>query len=315
MTALRRAIDDYLALRRRLGSALHEATRVLHLFACFAEQEGASHVTTDLARRWATHFPNLSPVSVHTRFQIVRRFAEWRHVTDPLTEIPPIDLLPARYHRKPPSLYQDVDIDRLLEAARHLPSPMGLRGLTHATMWGLLAVTGLRISEALALDDADVQRRDAQLMIRRSKCGKSRLVPLHASTLAALTAYAHRRDRVLPRRTTPAFFVSEQGVRVTVCVADYTFARISGQIGLRPPVHGHRLGHGPRLHDLRHRFAIRTLVHWYRAGLDVDPLLPLLATYLGHVHVHETYWYLEAVPELLALATERLVDGRKAVTP
>ena len=232
MTALRRAIDDYLALRRRLGSALHEATRVLHLFARFAEQEGASRVTTDLARRWATHFPNLSPVSVHTRFQIVRRFAEWRHVTDPLTEIPPIDLLPARYHRKPPSLYQDADIDRLLEAARHLPSPMGLRGLTFSTVLGLLVVTGLRISEALALDDADVQRRDAQLMIRRSKCGKSRLVPLQASTLAALTAYAHRRDRVLPRRTTPAFFVSEQGVRLTVFVADYTFARISGQIGL-----------------------------------------------------------------------------------
>ena len=315
MTALRLAIDDYVALRQRLGSALHEAARVLHLFADFAEGEGATRVTTDLARRWATDVPHRSPVSVNTRFQIVRRFAEWRHVTDPRTEIPPIDLLPARYHRKPPSLYQNADIDRLLAAARHLPSPMGLRGLTHATLWGLLVVTGLRISEALALDDADVQRRDAQLMIRRSKCGKSRLVPLHASTLGALTAYAHRRDRVLPRRTTPAFFVSEQGVRITVGVADYTFARVSGQIGLRPPVHGHRLGHGPRLHDLRHRFAIRTLVHWYRAGLDVDPLLPLLATYLGHVHVQETYWYLEAVPELLALATERLIDGRTEVAP
>ena len=120
---------------------------------------------------------------------------------------------------------------------------------------------------------------------------------------------------MLPRRTTPAFFVSEQGVRLTVSVADYTFARVSGQIGLRPPVHGHRLGHGPRLHDLRHRFAIRTLVHWYQTGLDVDPLLPLLATYLGHVHVQETYWYLEAVPELLALATERLIDGRTEVAP
>ena len=315
MTALRLAIDDYVALRRRLGSALHDAARVLHLFADFADGEGATRVTTELARRWATDVPHRSPVSVNTRFQIVRRFAEWRHVTDPLTEIPPIDLLPARYHRKPPSLYQDTDIDRLLAAARHLPSPMGLRGLTHATMWGLLVVTGLRISEALALDDADVQRRDAQLMIRRSKCGKSRLVPLHASTLVALTTYAHRRDRVLPRRTTPAFFVSEQGVRLTVSVADYTFARISGQIGLRPPVHGHRLGHGPRLHDLRHRFAIRTLVHWYQTGLDVDPLLPLLATYLGHVHVQETYWYLEAVPELLALATDRLIDGRTEVRP
>lgn len=315
MTALRLAIEDYLALRRRLGGALHEAARVLRLFAAFAEREGAARVTTDLARRWATHVPDISPVTVNTRFQIVRRFAEWRQVTDPLTEIPPIDLLPARYRRKPPSLYQDADIDRLLAAARQLPSPMGLRGLTYATLFGLLMVTGLRISEALGLDDADVQCRDTQLLIRRSKCGKSRLVPLHASTMVALTAYAHRRDRLVPRRTTTAFFVSEQGVRITVFAADYTFARISGQIGLRAPVHGHRLGHGPRLHDLRHRFAIRTLVHWYRAGLDVDPLLPLLATYLGHVHVHETYWYLQAVPELLALATERLADGRKEVAP
>ena len=315
MTDLRRAIDDYLALRRRLGSALHEATRVLHLFARFAEQEGASRVTTDLARRWATHFPNLSPVSVHTRFQIVRRFAEWRHVTDPLTEIPPIDLLPARYHRKPPSLYQDADIDRLLEAARQLPSPMGLRGLTYATLFGLLAVTGLRISEALALDDADVQRTEARLTIRRSKFGKSRLTPLHASTIERLAVYARTRDRVFPRRLSPAVFLSEQGTRVTIWAAEYTFAKVSGQIGLRPPIHGHRHGHGPRLHDLRHRFAIRTLVRWYRAGLDVDPLLPLLATYLGHVHVHETYWYLEAVPELLALATERLSNGRQEVAP
>ena len=132
MTALRLAIDDYVALRRRLGSALHEAARVLHLFADFAEGEGATRVTTDLARRWATDVPHRSPVSVNTRFQIVRRFAEWRQVTDPRTEIPPIDLLPARYHRKPPSLYRDADIDRLLDAAHHLPSPMRLRGLTHA---------------------------------------------------------------------------------------------------------------------------------------------------------------------------------------
>jgi integrase len=252
---------------------------------------------------------------VNTRFQIVRRFAEWRHVTDPLTEIPPIDLLPARYHRKPPSLYQDADIDRLLEAARQLPSPMGLRGLTYATLFGLLAVTGLRISEALALDDADVQRTEAQLTIRRSKFGKSRLIPLHASTIERLAVYARTRNHVFPRRVSPAVFLSEQGTRVTIWAAEYTFAKVSGQIGLRPPIHGHRHGHGPRLHDLRHRFAIRTLVRWYRAGLDVDPLLPLLATYLGHVHVHETYWYLEAVPELLALATERLIDGRTEVAP
>jgi integrase len=315
MTALRAAIDEYMMLRRRLGTRLHDAGRLLHRFADFAEHEGAERVTTDLARRWATHIPTVSPVGVRCRYQVVRRFAEWRQVIDPLTEVPPADLLPARYRRKPPHLFQDADLQRLLEAARRLPSATQLRGWTFSTLLGLLMVTGLRISEALALDDADIDHVEARLLIRRGKFGKSRLIPVHASTLGALTAYAQARDRVLPRRSTPAFFVSEQGVRITLSVADYTFARLSGQIGLRPPVHGHRFGHGPRLHDLRHRFAIRTLVNWYRAGLDVDPLLPVLATYLGHVHVQETYWYLEAVPELLALAAERRTDRRTEVTP
>jgi integrase len=294
---------------------LHEAGRLLHRFADFAEHEGAERVTTELARRWATHVPTVSPVGMRCRYQVVRRFAEWRQVVDPLTEVPPADLLPARYRRKPPRQFQNADLQRLLEAARRLPSRKQLRGVTFSTLFGLLMVTGLRISEALALDDVDIHHAEARLLIRRGKFGKARLIPVHASTLGALTTYAKVRNRVLPRRSTPAFFVSEQGVRITLFVADYTFARLSGQIGLRPPVHGHRLGHGPRLHDLRHRFAIQTLVGWYRAGLNVDPLLPVLATYLGHVHVQETYWYLEAVPELMALAAERAIASHTEVTP
>jgi integrase len=178
-------------------------------------------------------------------------------------------------------------------------------------LFGLLAVAGLRSSEVVGLDDRDLDRREATLRIRRTKFGKSRLVPLHASTMDALTSYQAIRNRVVPHRHPDAVFVSERGVRITQNAAEYTFARVSAQIGLRRPFRGHRLGHGPRLHDLRHRFAIRTLVDGYRDGRPVDPLLPVLATYLGHVHVHDTYWYLEAVPELLQLATERLVDGDK----
>jgi integrase len=308
MSALRDGIEDYLALRRRLGVTLRDDARALRAFAAFAEHEGASRVTTDLALRWATQSRGKELATAGTRLRMVRGFARWRHVSDPQTEVPSEDLLPARYHRKPPRLYSDEEITRLLQAARHLPSPAGLRGLTYFTLFGLLVVTGLRISEAVALEITDVDLDDAVLTIRRAKFGKSRLVPLHRSAVDAVSAYAATRDQCVPRRITRAFFVSDQGVPITPDAARYTFARLSGQIGLRPPVRRHHYGHGPRLHDLRHRFAVRTLVDWYRAGDDVERRLPYLATYLGHVHVNETYWYLEAVPELLDLATQRVLD-------
>lgn len=316
MTPLRRAVDDYLALRRQLGVTLHEAGRVLRTFATYAQQEGVEYVTTALVLDWASELTHVSSATLNGRVQIIRRFAQWRQLTDARTEIPAVDLLPGRYRRHPPCLYREEDIPRLLVTARNLPSANGLRGRTYATLFGLLVVSGLRSSEVVALDDADLVRDEATLLIRRTKFGKSRLVPVHGSTMAALTAYQTIRDRVVRHRRTEALFVAEDGVRITQGSAEYTFARVSAQIGLRPPFRAHRLGRGfPRLHDLRHRFAIRTLVDWYRAGLTVDPLLPVLATYLGHVHVHDTYWYLEAVPELLQLATERLVDADKAVAP
>jgi integrase len=313
MTALHQAVHDYLALRRRLGVRLHQAGRVLDAFATYAEREGAAHVTTDLVLRWAARCPGVSSATLHDRVQMIRRFAQWRQLTDPDTDVPRAHLVPGRYRRHPPRLYRDEDIPRLLTTARRLPSPKGLRGQTYATVFGLLVVTGLRSSEVVALDDADLDRRESTLQIRCTKFGKSRLIPVHASTMTILTSYQRIRDHVIRHRPTNALFVSELGVRVTQRRAEYTFARVSAEIGLRPRFRGHRLGRGfPRLHDLRHRFAIRTLVGWYHAGLAVDPWLPVLATYLGHVHVHDTYWYLEAVPELLQLATERLVDAETA---
>jgi integrase len=315
MSALRAAIERYLALRQRLGYTLRDVASGLRAFAAFAEHEGACRVTTDLALRWATRSTGREAATVGTRLQMVRGFARWRSATDPHTDVPPPGLLPTRYHRKPPYLYTDEQIGQLLHATRHLRSPTGLRGLTYATLFGLLVATGLRIAEAVGLDEVDVNLADAILTIRRTKFGKSRLVPLHASTVAALTAYARTRNRLMRRRLTDAFFVSERGGRISHETARYTFARVSGQIGLRAPVRGHHYGHGPRLHDLRHRFAACTLVDWYRAGVNVEQRLPYLATYLGHVHVNDTYWYLEAVPELLALATQRLVDGGKELAP
>lgn len=311
MSALREHVEEYLALRRSLGADLRGVASGLRAFAAFAEHEGATHVTVAVALRWAQQSTGKEPATVAARLHLVRGFARWQRATEPRTEVPPPDLLPARYRRKPPHLYSDAEVDRLLQAARHLPSPAGLRGRTYATLFGLLAVTGMRVREAVALARADVDLAEGVLTIRRMKFRKARLVPVHASTRAVLADYAAHRDRLLPRRATEAFFVAETGACVTHWIARDTFAKVSGQIGLRPPVRGHRYGHGPRLHDLRHRFAARTLVDWYRTGRDVERELPRLATYLGHVHVHETYWYLEAVPELLALATQRLLDGGK----
>ena len=316
MTPLRRAVDDYLALRRQLGVTLHETGRVLTAFAAYAARERADHVTTALVLRWTSSLPTVTPATVNGRVQMIRRFAQWRQLTDARTDVPPADLLPGRYRRRPPRLYREEDIPQLLAAARRLPSVKGLRGRTYETLFALLAVTGLRSSEVVALDDGDLDHRQATLLVRRTKFGKTRLVPVHASTMEALATYQTFRDRVVRQRLDDALFVCERGVRITQGAAEYTFARVSAEIGVRPRFRAHRLGRGfPRLHDLRHRFAIRTLVNGYRGGGAVDPLLPVLATYLGHVHVHDTYWYLEAVPELLQLATERLTDAGKTGEP
>lgn len=306
MSALRDALAEYLATRRSLGFKLRDAAGYLNDFVALAEAEGTSHITTELALRWAKQPATAQPAHWAGRLRIVRGFATWRSASDPQTEVPPAGLLPHRYRRQPPHIYSDDEIERLVQTAAQLPSSNGLRASTYSTCFGLLAVTGMRISEALQLDRPDVDLQEGILTIRQTKFGKSRLLPLHPSTRDALDAYAKQRDSILPKLSTPAFFVSDRGTRITQWIARYTFAKVSRQIGLRAPAGGQRHGRGPRLHDMRHRFAARTLIDWYRAGVDVEREIPKLATYLGHVHVNDTYWYIEGVPELLQLATERL---------
>jgi integrase len=290
MSELRESVEEYLAIRRSLGFRLITVAYDLYNFVDFAEGEGASYITTELALRWAQLSTEAQPATRAARLASVRRFAAWRSATDPRTQVPPEGLLPHRYRRTRPYIYSDDEIGRIVLTAGELDSPKGLRARTYATIFGLLAVTGMRVSEALSLDRRDVDLEARVLTIRRTKFGKTRLVPVHPSTRDALRAYGQQ--------------------RITGGAARYTFAKVSREIGLRAPVEvkGRYHGHGPRLHDMRHRFAVRTLIDWYRAGLDVEREIPQLATYLGHVHVHDTYWYLEAVPELLALATERLLD-------
>ena len=313
MNTLREAVQQYLSLRRSLGFKLINVGSILESFVAFAEGEAASHITTDLTLRWIDLSTAKESATLSYRFNIVRRFAIWRSAADMRTQVPPKNLMPYRYQRKPPYIYSDEEIERLVGTARKLPSPKGLRGSTYATLFGLIAVTGIRISEAVSLDEQDVNLEESVLSVRKSKFGKSRIVPVHVSTRDALSNYAQNRDRVLPRLQSDAFFVSDRGTRITHWAARDNFAVVSRQIGIRKKIKGKRVGCGPRLHDMRHRFAARTLVDWYRAGINIEHEIHKLSTYLGHAHVNDTYWYLEAVPELLELATQRLMQERKGV--
>ena len=302
MSELRKALEEYLTIRRALGYKLRLLGAALHHFVSFLERRKATVITIDLALCWARQPEEAMPAQWANRLGMVRRFAQYRSATDPRTEIPPQGLLPDRYRRTAPYTYRDNEIAELLKAAAKLPSPTGLRPQTYSTLLGLLTVTGMRISEAIGLDTDDVDWSQGVLTIRQTKFGKSRLVPVHPSTQRILRHFAQCRDRLYPKPRSPGFFVSERGDRLTDWTMRWTFIRLSRQIGLRGPSDRR----GPRLHDLRHRFAIETLLKWYREGVDVERHIPELTTYLGHGHVTDTYWYLTATPELLRLAAMRL---------
>lgn len=315
MSSLHDAVEEYLAVRRALGYQIPTAATQLRGFAAYLEHNAADFVTIPLALRWAQQSPSAQPATWADRLGVVRRFAAWRSLTDPRTQVPPRGLLPHRRRRKPPYIYNDNEIERIVAQAARLPSVRGLRGATFATLFGLLAASGLRLGEALALDLADVDLENGILAVRKGKFGKSRFVPLHESVRRVLVRYAVTRDQLLPQRSVEAFFVTERGTHIRHAMAEWTFAKVSAAIGLRAPAPPACTGRGPRLHDMRHRFAAARLLAWYRTGADVERELPKLATYLGHVHVRHSYWYLEAVPELLQLATERLIDRGKGGAP
>lgn len=309
MNAIRDALVQYVAVRRALGASFYEPSLALDHFVDLLEQEGAEFITIDLALRWAMAPKLVERATWGRRLSQIRGFAKWMVAIDSRTEIPPTGLLSARRRRKPPHIYTDQEVGQLMAQAARLRSRTGMRALTYSTLIGLLAATGLRPSEAMGLDRSDVDLVNGILSIRESKFGKSRFVPIEESTRAALERYAHSRDRLCPATASEAFLVGERCKRLNACSARKMFVRMSRAIGLREAAPGKRDGHGPRLQDFRHSFATGKMVEWYRAGLDVTRELPKLSTYLGHVDVSLTYWYVEAVPELLELAATYL--GRK----
>jgi integrase/recombinase XerD len=304
MSTWHKAVEDYVNMRRSLGFKLREAMAILQNFATFLQDNDASHITIALALRWAQQNPAARPVEWAKRLSFVRGFARHWSAQDPATEIPPWRLLPHAAVRPRPYIYSDDEVQRLLTAAQQLPATGGLRGPTYHCLFGLLCVTGLRISEAINLQPEDVDLAEGILTIRGTKFGKFRLVPIHRSTQKVLSDYAARRDLCLAGQPARHFFVSQRGYRLHGADVRRTFYDLSRRTGLRDP----SASHGPRLRDFRHRFAIRTLVHWYSSGEDVESRLPILSTYLGHVHLADTYWYLTACPELMGLVVKRLEE-------
>jgi integrase len=235
---------------------------------------------------------------------MVRQFARWLNAIEPRHQVPPRRLLDVRHRRGKPHIYSDEEITRLMAEAGRLKSSTGMKALALETLIGLLAATGLRPGEAAALEIGDVNLDVQVLVIRESKFGKSRQVPIHPSTATALKRYARHRDRIFRNRDNSFFFVSDRGAPLELGAVRRWFCKASRACGLRKKQERHRCGRGPRLQDLRHTFATRRLVEWYKNGSNVAVQMPKLATYLGHSSVACTYWYIEAVPELLELATE-----------
>jgi integrase len=299
-TWLRAALVDYLALRRALGFALRRDEKLLAQFLTYLEEHGKDTVTVADALAWASLPTGASPAWLGFRMSVVRGFTGYLHTLDANVQVPPRGLLPGTSRRAVPYLYSDADIAALMAQTRRLRTP--LRAATIATLIGLLSVTGLRIGEAIGLDEADFDVRAGLLRVRHAKGGTQRLVPLHPTTLEALAAYRRHRDHVFGQPVSAALFVSTSGQRLNYVNVCATFTTLVRRAGLTPRPAPCR----PRLHDLRHSFAVHTLLDWYRDRADIASRLPLLSTYLGHVDPKQTYWYLHAAPELMAEAAHRL---------
>jgi len=301
MIALRQAAHDYLAMRRALGYKLTEHGRVLPQFVEFLEQREAQLITTALALQFAMQPAQASVVWWHQRLAIVRGFAVYMQAFDARHDVPPINLLPAKFRRAIPYLFSEAEIEALMQAARAMRP--ALRAATCEALIGLLMVTGMRVSEACALDRGDIELGEGRLTVRQGKNGRSREIPLHPSTVIALDTYVRARDQLCPHPKDPAaFFLSSWGGRLSRHHAWKWFDQLRRATGLDRET----LGRQARLHDVRHSFVLRTLLGWYHEGADIEAQLPLLSTVLGHVHPADTFWYFEGTPELLACAAERL---------
>jgi integrase/recombinase XerD len=297
-TAMSGHVADYLRLRRALGFKLEREGQWLHQFAAYLQATGQTTLTSAAALAWAAQPAPAQSNQPAARLGVLRRFAVYLHTIDPTTEVPPLGVFPRRRHRPTPYLWSPAEIARLLDGARALRSP--LRAATHETLFGLLAATGMRLGEAIGLDRGDVDLHTGVVTIREAKLDRERFVPLHPSATAALRRYTVERDRLCPNPGCGRFFVSGTGTALDRSGVGKTFRRITTTAGIRTAtVH-------PRIHDLRHSLAVRTLIEWHPCGVNIDERIAALSAYLGHISPADTYWYLSASPELMQLAAQRL---------
>lgn len=307
MKTLEKRLKQYLSLRRSMGFKLDGVDGLLGSFLAFMRERGSGSITSSLALEWATQPTTCTPRRWAVRLCYVRHFAEFLIAFDQRTEIPSCDLLPyPATHRNPPYLFSPAEIARLIKGAARLRSRRGLLGSTYATLFGLLAVTGMRVGEAVKLDLADLDLARLLLHVRHAKFGKSRWVPIHSTTRKALLVYKEKRDRLYPNAG-PHFFVTERGCRITVGTVNPVLRQLCDQVGIEPA--GRRIS----VHAFRHCFAIRTITNWYQDDEDAERRLPELSTFLGHNNPANTYWYLSAIPELLAAVTARLDRGNRRI--
>ncbi len=305
MKTLEKRLKQYLDLRRSMGFKLDKADNILESFVAFMREKGAGVITSALALEWATQLATSTPGAQARRLCYVRHFTEFISAFEPRTEVLSCDLLPyPAAHRNPPYLFSSDEIARLLKATERLRSRRGLPETTYATLFGLLVVTGMRVGEAVKLDLADLDFERLLLHVRNTKFGKSRWVPIHSTTRKALLVYKEERDRLYPHAG-PHFFVTERGRRIKVGSVNPVLRKLCEVAEIEPG--GRRIS----VHAFRHCFAIRTITNWYQNDEDAERRLPELSTFLGHNNPANTYWYLSAIPELLAAVTARLDRGNR----
>jgi integrase/recombinase XerD len=302
MNSLRKFLEEYLAMRRGLGFKLRNTARALEEFIHFMEERRAAHITLPLSIEWAQQPKNAQPDTWAMRLAFVRGFARFVAASDASTEVPPPSLLPRRPARASPYIYSSHEIADLMNSALKLRSSSGMKGRSYYVLFGLLAVTGMRIGEVLRLKVNDIDLNEGVVTVRNSKFGKSRLIPFHRSTRCILSRYVNWRKPIVNIHPCEYLLISDNGYRLHGADVLRTFHALSRKTGLRSP----SATRGPRLHDFRHRFAVETLSRWYRNNADVEARLPRLSAYLGHIAVCNTYWYLSATPQLLAMAARRI---------
>lgn len=310
MKSLKQSVNDYLNLRWNLGFKSRETSSILNHFVDFMKHKKAKHISNELSLSFATMNPNCALGTCERRLSVVRQFAMYLSASDPKTEVPPNHLLPSIRKRRLPYIYSDLEIMKLLHCSDD-GTRSKLDQYSFYTLFGLLAVTGMRLGEALRLDRSDVDTSNRTITIRQSKFGKSRYIPIHRTTADALKAYSGHRDSFLSEPKSSQFLIGHHGFGISERTIRQIFYRRLKRIGINNKT-GNQL---PRISDLRHSFSVKTLLNWYQNGVrNIDHLIPLLSTYLGHVKPTNTYWYITGTPELLKFAVTRLKMRQKGRT-